>query len=176
MTRKEATNYDHIRRRLVIAAECAGATKRIPTHLFRKSRITHMIQQNFQDSIIKQMMWGTLNTQEFRIYAVLCGADIDVEILDRAGIKKKADQVDPLAPRPCPQCHTVGGPGSRFCSICGQALTAEAAGEIADAKRTLWADPDMLIELAAEIRERNAREAEAAASPNVALHAPSVPA
>ena len=32
---------------------------------------------------------------------------------------------------------------------------------IADAKRTLWADPDMLIELAAEIRERNAREAEA---------------
>ena len=168
-TRKQAAmNYDQIRRRLVMAAERAGVTKRIHTHLFRKSRITHMIQQNFQESIIKQMMWGNLNTQEFRTYAVLCEADIDAEILDRAGIKRKADQVDPLAPRPCPQCHTVGGPGSRFCSICGQALTTEAAAEIADAKRTLWADPDMLIELAAEIRERNAREAEAI-KPNAAL-------
>jgi hypothetical protein len=168
--------YDQIRRRLVMAARRAGVTKRIHTHLFRKSRITHMIQQNFQESIIKQMMRGNLNTQEFRTYAVLCESDIDAEILDKAGIKRKADQVDLLAPRPCPQCHTVGGPGSRFCSVCGQALTAEAAADIANAKQALWANPDMLIELAAEIRERNAREAEAAGSPNATSHAASVSA
>ena len=169
-------NYGQIRQRIRVAAERAGLEKRVHTHLFRKSRITHMIQQNFQESIIKQMMWGNLNTQEFRTYAVLCEADIDAEILDKAGIKRKADNVDPLAPRPCPQCHTIGGPEARFCSICGQALTAGAAADIADAKRTLWADPDMLIQLAAEIRERNAREAEASSSPNVAAPVPSVPA
>lgn len=46
---------------------------------------------------------------------------------------------------------------------------------IADAKRTLWADPDMLIELAAEIRERNAREAAASGSPIAAPQSPSAP-
>ena len=109
---------------------------------------------------------------------MLCEADIDAELRDRAGIKRKADSIDPLAPRPCPQCHTIGGPGSRFCSICGQALTAEAASEIADAKRTLRADPNMLIELAAESRERNAREAAASSpdSPVAAPHMPSAPA
>ena len=181
-TRKQAAmNYDQIRRRLVMAARRAGVTKRIHTHLFRQSRITHMIQRNFQESIVKQMLWGTLNTQESRTYAVLCEADIGAEILDKAGIKQKADRIDPLAPRPCPQCHTIGEPGSRFCSICGQALTAAAAAaEIAEAKRTLWADPDMLIELAVEIRERNTREAGAAAASTAsargAPHAPSAPA
>ncbi|HQJ87957.1 MAG TPA: site-specific integrase [Methanoregulaceae archaeon] len=175
-TRKQvAMNYAQIRQRIKVAAERAGITKRIHMHLFRKSRITHMIQQNFQESIIKQMMWGNLNTQEFRTYAVLCEADIDAEILDKAGIKQKADRIDPLAPRPCPQCHTIGGPGSRYCSICGQALTTEAAAEISDAKRTLWADPDMLIELAAEIRERNAREVELATMSGAAPQVPSAP-
>ena len=168
-----AMNYDQIRQRIKVAAKRSGIKKRIHAHLFRKSRITHMIQQNFQESIIKQMMWGNLNTQEFRTYAVLCEADIDAEILDKAGIKHKADRTDPLAPRPCPQCHTVGGPTSRFCSACGHALTPEAAAEIADAKRALWADPDMLIELAAEIRQRNAQEA--AASMTSAPQLPSAP-
>ncbi|MEN6343180.1 MAG: hypothetical protein ABFC89_11560 [Methanospirillum sp.] len=101
----------------------------------------------------------------------LCRAprtNTDAEVPVGSGIKRK---VDPLAPRPYPRCHTIGGPGSRFCSICGQALAAE----IADAKRTLWSDPDMLIELAAEVRERNAREAGAAsvaAAPTAMLLAP----
>ena len=36
---------------------------------------------------------------------------------------------------------------------------------ITDAKRTFWVGPDMLMGLAAEIGERNAREPEAATSP-----------
>lgn len=42
--------------------------------------------------------------------------------------------------------------------------------KIADAKRTLWSHQDMMIELVADIRERNAREAVAstlAATPAV---------
>ncbi len=54
-----------------ITAKRAGITKRVHPHLFRKSRITHLIQQNYQETVIKQMMWGNLAPDMFRTYAVL---------------------------------------------------------------------------------------------------------
>ena len=158
---KEAMNYDQIRQRIKMAAERVGLKKRVHLHLFRKSRATHMIQQNYQESVIKKMLWGNLGTQMFKTYVVLSEGDIDAEILGRAGIETRAATPDPLAPVPCPHCHAVCAPISRFCSSCGQALSAEAAEELEGAKGILWQNPDLLIELAAEIRSRK----EAAPSP-----------
>ena len=156
-SRKEAMNYAQIRQRVKMAAERAGLEKRVHLHLFRKSRATHMIQQNYQESVIKKMLWGNLGTQMFKTYVVLSENDIDAEILGRAGIETRAAAPDPLAPVPCPHCHTICAPVSRFCSACGQALSAEAAEELEGAKGILWQNPDMLIELAAEIRSRHDR-------------------
>ena len=86
-SRKEAMNYAQIRQRMKMAAERAGLEKRVHLHLFRKSRATHMIQQNYQESVIKKMLWGNLGTQMFRTYVVLSEADIDAEILGQAGIE-----------------------------------------------------------------------------------------
>ena len=158
-SRKEAMNYAQIRQRVKMAAERAGLGKRVHLHLFRKSRATHMIQQNYQESVIKKMLWGNLGTQMFRTYVVLSEADIDAEILGKAGIETRPAQADPLAPVPCPHCHAICAPISRFCSSCGQALSTEAAEELDDAKGILWQNPDLLIELAAEIRERRDRAA-----------------
>jgi hypothetical protein len=160
-SRQEAMNYDQIRQRVKMAAERAGLEKRIHLHLFRKSRATHMIQQNYQESVIKKMLWGNLATTMFRTYVVLSEGDIDAEILGKAGIERRETQTDPLAPIPCPHCHTICAPISRFCFTCGQALSVDAAEELEDAKGVLWQNPDMLIELAAEIRRR--REGAAAA-------------
>ena len=160
-SRKKAMNYDQIRQRIKMAAERAGLKKRVHLHLFRKSRATHMIQQNYQESVIKKMLWGNLATTMFRTYVVLSENDIDAEILGRAGIERRETQPDPLAPVPCPHCHAICAPISRFCSSCGQALSAEAAEELEGAKGILWQNPDLLIELAAEIRGRK----EAATSP-----------
>ena len=160
-SRKKAMNYDQIRQRIKMAAERVGLKKRVHLHLFRKSRATHMIQQNYQESVIKKMLWGNLGTQMFKTYVVLSEGDIDAEILGRAGIETRAATPDPLAPVPCPHCHAICAPISRFCSSCGQALSAEAAEELEGAKGILWQNPDLLIELAAEIRSRK----EAAPSP-----------
>lgn len=43
----------------------AGITKRITPHIFRHSRITHLINQGMKESVIKLMMWGNLNTDMF---------------------------------------------------------------------------------------------------------------
>ena len=153
-SRKEAMNYDQIRQRVKMAAERAGLGKRVNLHLFRKSRATHMIQQNYQESVIKKMLWGNLNTSMFNTYVVLSEGDIDAEILGHAGIEARPAAPDPLAPVPCPHCHTICAPISRFCSSCGQALSAEVAEELEDAKDALWQNPELLIELAAQIRRR----------------------
>ncbi len=71
-------------------AKRAGITKEIRPHLFRHTRITHMIQQNYQESIIKQSLWGNLSTQQFKTYVSLSETDIDNEFLKRAGIEVRA--------------------------------------------------------------------------------------
>ena len=153
-SRKEAMNYDQIRQRVKVAAERAGLEKRVHLHLFRKSRATHMIQQNYQESVIKKMLWGNLATTMFRTFVVLSENDIDAEILAKAGIEQPVHAPNPLAPVPCPHCNAICAPISRFCSSCGQALSTEAAEELEGARGILWQNPDLLIELAAEIRLR----------------------
>ena len=151
-SRRGAMNYAQIRQRVKMAAERAGLEKRVHLHLFRKSRATHMIQQNYLESVIKKMLWGNLGTQMFETYVVLSEADIDDEILGHAGIERREAAPDPLAPVPCPHCHAICAPTSRFCSSCGQALSRDAGEELENAKGELWKDPESLIELAAEIR------------------------
>ena len=111
-------------------AKNAGVTKKITPHLFRKSRITHMVKNNYQESVIKSMMWGNLNTDMFDVYVKLREEDIDAEMLDHLGIVKKVDTVNPLMPVPCPRCSHLNPPGTAFCGACGISIddeTVEAA-------------------------------------------------
>lgn len=106
-------------------AKRAGIKKRVHPHLFRKSRITHLIQQNYQESVIKKTMWGNINTDQFKTYAVLSQKDIDDEFLEKAGVRKK-EVDDQMLPRQCDRCFAVNGPATDFCHRCGAPLSEEA--------------------------------------------------
>jgi len=128
-------------------AERAGITKRVSPHLFRHSRITHLIQQNFQESVIKQMMWGNLNTNMFRTYASLSNADIDDEVLDRYNVKKKeASKTDKLEPRQCPNCLKIHAPTTKYCA-CGMPLCLEAMSAREAMRHALKENPDDVLNL-----------------------------
>jgi integrase/recombinase XerD len=108
-------------------AKKAGVEKRVTPHLFRKSRITSLIKQNFQESVIKQAMWGNLGTNMFKTYVVLSEQDIDAEFREKMGIKKKEIKEDKkMLPRQCKSCFAMNGPQSNFCHVCGRPLTDEA--------------------------------------------------
>lgn len=143
------TQAVRILRRLVTRS---GIKKKVHPHLFRKSRITHMIAQNYQESVIKESLWGNANTGMFRTYVCLAEKDIDAEFLDRAGIKVKADEERPLVARPCPECHTVNSPTARFCPTCGFSFTEEGTSAM-NVMRNLMSNPDDLIAYA-EWRKR----------------------
>jgi hypothetical protein len=105
----------------------AGVDKRVTPHLFRKSRITSLIKQNYQESVIKQAMWGNQGTNMLKTYVVLSEQDIDAEFREKMGLKKKEIKEDKkMVPRQCKSCFAMNGPQSNFCHVCGKPLTGEA--------------------------------------------------
>lgn len=119
-------------------AKKAGVEKRVTPHLFRKSRITSLIKQNYQESVIKQAMWGNLGTNMFKTYVVLSEQDIDAEFRERLGIQQKEIKEDKkLAPRQCKSCFAMNGPQSNFCHVCGKPLTESAQHDVESSTETL---------------------------------------
>ena len=104
------------------AARRAEVEKHITAHLFRHSRITHLIKEGVNESVIKLMMWGNINTDMFATYAHLTGVDIDAEMLRTYGIAPEPKQRhQKLAPIQCPKCGQVWPAGWRVCE-CGEIL------------------------------------------------------
>jgi integrase/recombinase XerD len=119
-------------KRLRIIAKRAGVEKKVNPHLFRHSRITHMLQQGYSESVIKKLMWGNLDTDMLSTYGHLTDADIDDEIAAMAGVKPPAakEAAECLEPRQCPRCYTVNGPTVNFCGRCGLELTMQAVEDV----------------------------------------------
>ena len=129
-TEKKPLQYAGIAKQISLIAQRAHVEKHITPHLFRHSRITHLIQQGYQESIIKKMMWGSISTKMFATYAHLTDTDIDDEIASKNGIAtEKPAKEKLLEPRQCPKCFTINGPTQNFCGSCGLPLTDTAADD-----------------------------------------------
>jgi site-specific recombinase XerD len=132
-------SYAMLVKKIQTIADRAGLNRRISPHLFRHSRITHMIQEGYPESVIKLMMWGNLETTEFATYLHLSGNDIDAAIFKQQGIitRKQPSDTPSLAPRQCPRCLTVNSPITRYCSGCGARLLAAGESSTSDVNRVL---------------------------------------
>ncbi|MCC7555969.1 MAG: tyrosine-type recombinase/integrase [Methanoculleus marisnigri] len=129
--------YNAFLRMLQRTGKAAGLTKHIHPHILRSSRITHMVSQNYQESVIKKSMWGNLKTDMFETYVKLGEGDIDAEFLEKAGVAMKKDTADELKARPCPNCHTTNAPTFDHCYRCGWALSSEAIARTSDLKEQI---------------------------------------
>lgn len=111
-------------------AKRAGMTKHITPHLFRHSRITHLLREGASESVVKMMMWGSLNTDMLMTYAHLTGGDVDAEISRLYGLDTKAGKKSArLEPRICPSCNLINPPGEDYCRGCMEALTIHAVAD-----------------------------------------------
>jgi site-specific recombinase XerD len=110
----------------------AGISKHVTPHLFRHSRITHLINEGVSESVIKMIMWGSVHTTMFKVYAHLTGTDIDEELLRVYGIQRETEEkrVPKLEPRVCPNCRSLMPPVADYCALCGESLlTTHSARE-----------------------------------------------
>lgn len=127
-------------------AKRAGITKHITPHLFRHSRITHLLQEGASETAVKLMMWGTINTKMLMTYAHLTGKDIDAEISRLYGLQdpktdKERFRLEPIL---CPSCNLINPPGMDYCRNCMEALTPEACAEEESIRRFVLKNSTML--------------------------------
>ncbi len=115
--------YGAMAKQIKIIAKRAGIEKNVTPYLFRHSRITHLIQHQVQESIIKLMMWGNVETGMLKTYAHLTRDDVDKEIATLYGIQQRNVKKDELAPRQCMVCYEIAGPTAEYCPKCGTPLS-----------------------------------------------------
>jgi site-specific recombinase XerD len=129
--RNEPPTYEMLYRQIRRLARRAGIKKHVHPHIFRHSRITHLLQQGMNESAVKMMMWGSINSDMFQSYAHLTGADVDKAVLELHGImqKKPKEKDHSLEARECPRCHAIAGPTQKFCGNCAEPLTEAAKTE-----------------------------------------------
>ncbi|WP_298667456.1 tyrosine-type recombinase/integrase [uncultured Methanofollis sp.] len=141
---KQPLQYQGMAKQLKIIARRAGVEKKVTPHIFRHSRITHMIQEGYQESVIKKIAWGNLGTEMFQTYAHLVDADIDDEIAAQNGIKppEAKEKAECLEPRQCPRCYTVNAPTHEHCCKCGYALTSQAVDNVRIAEEQVELTPE----------------------------------
>ena len=130
--RNEPPTYEMLYRQIRRLAKRTGIEKHVHPHIFRHSRITHLLQQGMNESAVKMMMWGSINTDMFQAYAHLTGADVDKAVLELHGItqKKVKDRDHSLDARECPRCHAIAAPTQKFCGVCAAPLTDEASTQV----------------------------------------------
>lgn len=97
-------------------------------YLLRHSRITHLLEDEVHESVIKLQHWGSLSTPMLATYGHISNPHIDSVMLAHAGVEIKKKTRGKASPRAviCPVCETTNIPGSRWCSLCGTSLTPEA--------------------------------------------------
>jgi len=124
---KTAPTYQMLYRQISRLADRAGIKKKVHPHIFRHSRITHLLQQGLSESVVKMMMWGSLTTDMFQSYAHLTGGDVDNAVLELHGIKQKTaeERERVLAARECPRCGLIVSPTDKFCKNCAQPIAED---------------------------------------------------
>lgn len=110
-------------------AERAGIKKRVHPHMFRHTRITHMLANNWGSPAAINMFVGwEVDSGMVRVYSQLAGNDLD-EIVRRASGIEKEDEDDGMKVIKCPRCREVMPKSIDRCSRCWFPFTEKAMAE-----------------------------------------------
>lgn len=110
-------------RQIRIIGQKAGIKKKVTLHIFRHTRVTHLIKMGVREDVIKLMMWGSTKTEMLQTYDQISEKDIDDIVTKMEGIELKPIPGErPLAARRCPNCGAIVGPTFRFCGKCGMKI------------------------------------------------------
>lgn len=138
-------NYYTVQAILKRLTKRMGFPKHVTPHLFRKSRITHLVELGTSETILKKALWGNTDTAMMRTYVKLSEDAIDAEFLAIAGIEvpREKSKPSPLKAVRCYNCGKDAEPGVDFCSRCASPLSDRARLSYERAKKARDAHPEV---------------------------------
>lgn len=128
--RMEYATFRALVQRLV---EKADIKKRVYPHLFRHTRVTHLlINKQINEAQAKVYFGWVPNSTMLSEYSHLISSDVNEAILAMHGIKTENQKESLLKPKQCPRCETINSKDARFCQKCGSVLDVNTALELDD--------------------------------------------
>lgn len=113
----------------------AGITKRVYPHLFRHTRVTHLLLSRQINEAQAKVYFGWLpSSTMLSEYSHLISKDANDAILAMHGIKTEDATENILKPKQCPRCGKINSPEALFCQQCTSVLDVKTALEL-DEKR-----------------------------------------
>ena len=134
--------YEGLSRLLSRIAAKARIKKDIYPHLFRHTRVTHLLAEGIltESQAKRYFGWAPSSRILGEVYSHLTDQDANDAILAGLGLKTKLNETDKLKPSLCAQCRTANPADFRFCGKCGHALNTTAAIEYEEQKKDLDAE------------------------------------
>lgn len=145
-----------IRRMEAKYEEYTGNKIHLHAHIFRHSRITHMIREGYPLAYVSMQMWGVPSSPQILYYVHLCGDDMDKMLFKHLGMDDPGDTMEkPLTPSQCPHCRTVISPGYTYCPECGRLLaTADPQCDDTPTIEQMAADPELMARFLLQLARR----------------------
>ena len=140
--------------------------KRIHHHLFRHTRVTHLLMNKQINEAQAKVYFGWVaDSKMLAEYSHLISSDVNNAILEIHGIKTSESRESLLKPKQCPRCSTINAKDARFCQKCGGILDVDTALEL-DEQRSkgdklmaeLVKDPEIQRTLVKKIIEMGLKE------------------
>ena len=123
----------------------AGINKRIYPHLFRHTRVTHLLKhRQISEAQAKVYFGWAPSSRELDEYSHLVSSDVNDAILEIHGIKRSEERISKLHPKQCQVCSTINLPDALFCQKCSQILDLSTAIQL-DEQRS--AGDDVIAEI-----------------------------
>jgi len=118
----EKMMYGALRALLLRLKEKSGITKRLYAHLFRHSRVTHLLGKGLLNEAQAKVYFGwTPDSHMLSDYAHLVSQDANDAILKMHGIKVE-NQVKKQEMKTCPRCKRINAVEAKFCIDCSSIL------------------------------------------------------
>ncbi len=133
--KSEKMNYGAFRALVLRLKTKAKIKKRVYPHLFRHSRVTHLLSnRQINESQAKVYFGWVPSSNMLSEYSHLVSHDVNRTMLEIHGIKTSENKQEPKI-KQCPRCKKINPSGHLFCKDCGSILDIKTAVELDEKRR-----------------------------------------
>lgn len=128
-------SYETFRAMLLRLRERSKIKKRIHAHLFRHTRVTHLLANKQINEAQAKVYFGWVpSSKMLSEYSHLVSHDVNELMLEIHGIKTSKKEEEPKI-KQCPRCRSINPKDYLFCGKCSSALDVKTAIELDDNRK-----------------------------------------